>query len=48
MMAIANLPLPDPHRVPMEGKYGKLPSVFPQEIMVFPAHAKRGVGQGKT
>lgn len=28
------------------GKTGKIPSLFPQEIMLFSASAKRGVGQG--
>jgi hypothetical protein len=43
-----NLPLPDPPWLRMEIYSGIFTSKIPQEIVVFLACLKRGVGQGQT
>jgi len=43
-----NLPLPDLPWLLVEGFSGTPTSGIPQEIMVFFAYLKRGVGQGQT
>lgn len=42
-----NLPLPDPPWLRVESFSGTITSEIPQEIMVFFAYLKRGVGQGQ-